>query len=135
MPDMDWAEEALCKGKHYDFWYPPLEASNVSQYTFVAKAVCDRCPVWLDCLQISKDETWGTWGGLTPQERRSMISHGGSNLRPHGTIARYRQGCECYTCKQGNAKYLKPLDMKYIPNAGEDFDPPTIKFLVGKMIS
>ena len=42
----------------------------------LAKTVCNRCPVRLQCLEyamIAEDEH-GTWGGLTQHERRQLRS-------------------------------------------------------------
>lgn len=42
--------------------------------TVAAKQVCARCPVRVDCLAkaLETREPFGIWGGLTPQERRSI---------------------------------------------------------------
>ena len=42
-----------------------------------AMAVCARCPVRPDCLELSLRHTWGVgaggvWGGLVEEERRSL---------------------------------------------------------------
>lgn len=39
-----------------------------------AKAICASCPVRLHCLAfaLSTNQEEGTWGGLTPSERRSL---------------------------------------------------------------
>lgn len=39
-----------------------------------ARRICERCPVRLPCLEaaIANGERWGVWGGLTPEERRSI---------------------------------------------------------------
>lgn len=131
----EWREDSLCKGKHADIWYPPLEATNISLYNFIAKSVCERCPVWKQCLTDAAEETWGTWGGLTPQERRSMHSLGGAHLRPHGTISRHRQGCRCTGCRDAEDSYRKPITLKFVPNAGDDFDLITVKDLIKACVS
>lgn len=120
MSDRTWRDESLCKGKHLDFWFPPLESSTLTPFFAVAKVVCDRCPVWEDCLNDGKDEDWGMWGGLTPHERRSMNSYGGAHIKPHGTITRFRQGCKCSECRFAATRPLKDVDLSVIPEWGEE---------------
>lgn len=65
-----WQEDALCKGKHVDIWYPPIDELGHNRYYDVAKWVCEHCPVRLQCLKDGRDEEFGCWGGRTPKERR-----------------------------------------------------------------
>lgn len=89
---MDWLKQALCRGKHPDIWYPPMDSPTPNDYYAVGKLVCAGCPVWKECLDSSENETWGMWGGLTPQERRGTV-------RPiHGSIEQFRNGCCCAEC-------------------------------------
>jgi hypothetical protein len=111
---MDWLVNASCKGKHQDFWYPPLEAKNSNDYYSIAKRVCAVCPVWSTCLDYGNEETWGCWAGLTPKERftRSSITH--------GSYERKRLGCTCSLCLSSSAP--APIDLDKVPNQGEAFD-------------
>lgn len=125
---------ALCRRKFIDFWFPPVDVGNISQYFAVAKAVCERCPVWKMCLDSGMEETWGMWGGLQPNERKA-IEHGGTNLRPHGTITRFRQGCRCSGCETAHHQPLPPLDLGLIPNVGEEVDVTEVKLAVLSVLS
>lgn len=125
---------ALCRRKFIDFWFPPVDVGNISQYFAVAKAVCERCPVWKMCLQEGMSENWGMWGGLQPNEIKA-ITNGGPNLRPHGTITRFRQGCSCDSCTAAHKEPLPPLDMNLIPGVGEDVDVAAVKVSVLSVLS
>ena len=68
-----WEDEALCKNKHHDIWFPPLPGERTqteATYYEVAKMVCEQCPVQEECLYRGEDEEYGVWGGKTPRERR-----------------------------------------------------------------
>ena len=70
---MEWQDNALCKGKHIDIWYPPLDELGHNRYYDVAKWVCEHCPVRLKCIKEGKNEEYGCWGGQTPKERRRGV--------------------------------------------------------------
>lgn len=70
---MIWEDHALCKGKHLDLWYPPLEEQGHHRYYDIAKWVCDHCPVQGQCRKAGADEEFGCWGGQTPKERRKGV--------------------------------------------------------------
>jgi WhiB family redox-sensing transcriptional regulator len=40
----------------------------------MAKRLCNRCPVKTECLTVAlvNTETFGVWGGLTPNERKTL---------------------------------------------------------------
>lgn len=66
-------DEALCRGKHEDIWFPPLSgerSESEDKYYDIAKMVCEHCPVQDKCLNLGWDEEYGVWGGTTPKERR-----------------------------------------------------------------
>lgn len=60
------------------------------------------------------------WGGLTPNERKAINDPNSQHLQPHGTIARYRQGCDCDICQDGAYVTLKPVDTLFIPDSDEE---------------
>lgn len=67
-----WGKYAKCKGQPAEWWY--VETQTTSQgklFTEKAKEVCFLCPVREQCLRYANenDESYGVWGGLTPQER------------------------------------------------------------------
>lgn len=128
---MEWRNHALCKGKLVDIWYPPLEAENQEQYYAVAREVCNRCPVWKECLKDGIDENWGMWGGLTTLERSIFKPKPKKTaLKPHGTPTRYRQGCRCSDCVIVHTNVMKQnKDVNVVPNSGDtDFDLFTILY-------
>jgi len=73
---MSWRDSALCKGKHIEIWYPPLDELGHNRYYDVAKLICEHCPVRLKCFEEGQGEEFGCWGGQTPKERRKgTIEH------------------------------------------------------------
>jgi WhiB family redox-sensing transcriptional regulator len=76
---IDWQQQAACKGhpRTADF-YPPQRTERKHERIareHRAKSVCATCPVIGPCLQhaIRADERYGVWGGLTQDERRSIL--------------------------------------------------------------
>lgn len=65
-----WRDNAACKDKDPDIFYP--ESEN-SPYVQIAKAVCSVCPAQGNCLRyaLQNNEHIGIWGGLTERERRN----------------------------------------------------------------
>ncbi|HYV00737.1 MAG TPA: WhiB family transcriptional regulator [Actinomycetota bacterium] len=67
---MHWETQARCHGYDPDLFFDPRTRSER-----LAKAVCSRCDVRLECLAFalqSKAE-FGVWGGLSVKERRTML--------------------------------------------------------------
>jgi WhiB family redox-sensing transcriptional regulator len=69
--DTGWQQKGACRGVRVEIFFPPVE-----QEAYEAKAVCARCEVREPCLEAAlvAGETFGVWGGLTPQERRSLVA-------------------------------------------------------------
>ncbi len=71
---MTWRDRAECSGSDPDLFFP--SAGGTPAQIRKAKAICDTCPVTVDCLdyQLQADTTmhsdWGIWGGTGPRERR-----------------------------------------------------------------
>jgi WhiB family redox-sensing transcriptional regulator len=67
----EWQERAACRTIPVELFFPALEHEADD-----AKAVCTDCTVKEPCLEsaIEAGERFGVWGGLTPQERRSLIA-------------------------------------------------------------
>lgn len=123
---MEWLADSACKGMHAHLWYPPLESPTPGNYYTVGKMVCFRCPVWEECLGASKknSETWGMWGGLTPQERK------GTARVPHGTPEKFRLGCVCKECREASVTTHNRVDLNKLPRSGEDFDISELIFVL-----
>lgn len=78
---MTWMESAECLGAPNTIFYPPgmddddgtagYSAEEYEKAYAPAKAICEVCPVRLQCLDQALDnkERWGCWGGLIPIER------------------------------------------------------------------
>lgn len=120
----DWMPDSLCAGKNGDIWFPPFETDRPEAYYYVARQVCNLCPVWKECLNLGKSETYGMWGGLTPQERLPLQRQDkGLHLAEHGTSVRYRQGCSCKLCEKAHSTRVRnPKVLECLPKQKEEFD-------------
>lgn len=69
-----WYERAVCRGHPVGTWHPCLRGETIENSYRIARAVCHRCPVRLDCLEhaLTHGEPYGMWGGTTPDERRAI---------------------------------------------------------------
>lgn len=99
--DLDWREAAACKGKDPDMWFPE-RGSTIAR----AIAICEACPVRVDCLQhaLAAKEKFGIWGGLSEKERRTLRRRRATReslpaVKPHGTLSRFHYGCRCPECR------------------------------------
>lgn len=66
---MTWTDDATCRGKATDIFFPPV-GRNATE----AKAICAACPVREACLTEalateSVNHRFGVRGGMTPAER------------------------------------------------------------------
>ncbi|HET9872238.1 MAG TPA: WhiB family transcriptional regulator [Propionibacteriaceae bacterium] len=86
----DWVMQAACAGRNGDWFGNP----NYTDLT-VEKAVCEACPVREACLAYALDagESYGIWGGLTTEERRTLVHQRLSQeppaVRVHGVRRRW----------------------------------------------
>ena len=129
----EWMSDSLCKNLAGDIWFPPFEATNPEQYYAIAKTICNVCPVWKECLDIGIKETYGVWGGLTPQDRTPLQKSARvSNLALHGTVVRYRQGCKCTLCEDAHANRNKYININVIPNSSNDLGD--LKMMVQRLL-
>lgn len=72
-----WQEWGRCRDLDTDLFYPPLDSETAHQRRAretAAKAVCEGCPVRVECLAwaIASDEQLGVWGGLNERERQLL---------------------------------------------------------------
>jgi WhiB family redox-sensing transcriptional regulator len=76
--NQEWQDRAACRLIPVELFFPPAE-----QEADDAKAVCAVCEVRQPCLEfaIAAGERFGVWGGLTPQERRSLVAKRRSRAR------------------------------------------------------
>jgi WhiB family redox-sensing transcriptional regulator len=69
--NQEWQDRAACRTIPVELFFPPAE-----QEADDAKLICEACSVREPCLEfaIAAGERFGIWGGLTPQERRSLVA-------------------------------------------------------------
>ena len=76
--DWDWQLEASCRGLDTATFYHPENERGPSRARREsrAKAVCAGCPVVQNCLRwaLAAREPYGVWGGLSVDERESLLS-------------------------------------------------------------
>lgn len=70
--DQAWTQQAACAPDDgLDLMFPhPQDEEGIA----AAKSICARCPVSERCLTdaLNRGERFGVWGGLDPDERRSL---------------------------------------------------------------
>jgi WhiB family redox-sensing transcriptional regulator len=72
----DWRHEAACRGaEEPDLWHPAGSTGLALLQIREAKAVCRGCPAMERCAEYALDRriTDGVWGGLSEDERRSIL--------------------------------------------------------------
>jgi hypothetical protein len=60
-----WRLRAACLGTNN----PELFFSNRDADVDRARAICASCPVTSQCAAAAASEKYGTWAGLTPEDR------------------------------------------------------------------
>ena len=79
-PDVaySWQTEASCRGVDAELFFPATEDDAMP-----AKAICDSCPVRLECLAfaLERNEKFGVWGGLTEKERARLSPAARESIR------------------------------------------------------
>jgi WhiB family transcriptional regulator, redox-sensing transcriptional regulator len=74
----EWRYAAACRGEDPTLFFAPsyFEKRREKQAReAVAKAICARCPVRIDCLDFAliTRESHGVWGGFNEMERRRLL--------------------------------------------------------------
>ncbi|PWG66787.1 WhiB family transcriptional regulator [Bifidobacterium callitrichidarum] len=67
-----WREQAACRNEDPELFFPlPNDRGSEEK----AIAICETCPVKADCLQaaLNEQDQFGIWGGLTAEDRRSLL--------------------------------------------------------------
>jgi WhiB family redox-sensing transcriptional regulator len=66
---MDWLKEAKCRKMDTSIFFP-----RTSEQSMFAKSICTDCTVKRECLKyaIDNDISYGVWGGLGEQARRTI---------------------------------------------------------------
>lgn len=67
-----WTENVACTPEQHSLFFSELK-SKVAK----AKAICATCPVTAQCLDLAirNGDEFGIFGGLTPAERKSLVSN------------------------------------------------------------
>ena len=70
--------DALCRQHSSNLFFPPPtfeKKDDRVKREFKAKAVCESCPVKIDCLDeaLIISEPFGIWGGMTENERKQEL--------------------------------------------------------------
>ncbi len=73
-----WQQRAACRGEDSVYFFAPSyfeRRSEKNAREAVAKAICVRCPVRVECLEYALGirENHGIWGGLNEMERRAVL--------------------------------------------------------------
>lgn len=69
-----WRDEAACRDIDPDVFHPDATGAEGRRQVADARAICDACPVRLDCLAyaLAAREELGVWGGTTDRQRRVL---------------------------------------------------------------
>lgn len=83
----EWRIEARCRTEDPSlFFHPDGERGNDRQRRQqLARQVCSVCPVMLQCREhaIAFQEGFGTWGGLSEDERARLLQPAAVHIRTH----------------------------------------------------
>ena len=76
----NWLDLAACRDVDPESFFPTGAGVLAGRQVIRAKAVCQRCPVRLECLRWAQFHASddGVWGGLDADERRSSAGAGPS---------------------------------------------------------
>lgn len=73
-----WQGEAACRNTDTDIFFLPdaIRGPRKAALEATAKAICDTCPVMLNCLDwaLASGESDGVWGATTPEERDGLTA-------------------------------------------------------------
>jgi WhiB family transcriptional regulator, redox-sensing transcriptional regulator len=82
-----WRAAAKCRGADLTlFFHPDGERGNARRRRQQkAKQVCSLCPVVTECRAhaVAFEEAFGTWGGLSEDDRRGLLPDRVVRLRTH----------------------------------------------------
>ena len=71
----EWVTDAACRGEPPATFFPERERGvDVNAVLWRARAVCNSCPVSVECLHyaLADPELEGVWAGTTTRERRDL---------------------------------------------------------------
>ncbi|GDX24148.1 transcriptional regulator WhiD [Actinomycetes bacterium] len=77
----DWQSNGACRSYPPELFFHPEGERGPSRRARIneAKSICGSCPVLLQCRShaLSVQEPYGIWGGLSEDERESILARGG----------------------------------------------------------
>lgn len=78
----EWQHRGLCRFTNPEVFFHPEGERGPSRRSRERRAVaiCHQCPVMQQCREhaLRVQEPYGTWGGLTEDERRTLLTSGTS---------------------------------------------------------
>ena len=103
----EWQSHAICHGMTEVFFAPAGEREPERLIRLeVARDLCGRCPVRVECEEFGREERYGMWGGLEDGDRaKAREAAGARKAAKCGTssgYARHRRRDEepCDDCKK-----------------------------------
>jgi WhiB family transcriptional regulator, redox-sensing transcriptional regulator len=74
LPSQDWQHRAACHDLDPELFFPIGTSEAAMRQARLAKTVCARCPVHVECLRwaLASGQDFGVWGGLSEAERRGV---------------------------------------------------------------
>ena len=72
--DDSWRDQAACRDKPKDAFFPVDGSPNYAGDLRAARRVCASCPVAEPCLRYALEQgiDHGVWGGLSVRQRREI---------------------------------------------------------------
>jgi WhiB family transcriptional regulator, redox-sensing transcriptional regulator len=72
---VDWRSAGACTSADPDLFFPISLSGSGQEQVRQARDVCARCAVRATCLEfaLSTGQTYGIWGGTTPEERTRLL--------------------------------------------------------------
>lgn len=77
-PSTEWQVHGLCRDTDSSVFFAPTQFEHKPEREAreaKAKAICERCPVRLPCLEwaLATQEPFGVWGGYSEHERKQIL--------------------------------------------------------------
>jgi WhiB family transcriptional regulator, redox-sensing transcriptional regulator len=75
---MDWRDDAACKNRDPDLFFPVGTTGPAILQTELAKRICYSCPVEEICLAwaLETNQAHGVWGGMDETQRQAIQRRG-----------------------------------------------------------
>ncbi len=78
-PRTEWQQRGLCRAEDSTVFFPPSHFEHKPEREAreaKAKAICERCPVRVECLDwaLTVREPHGVWGGRSEIERKHLLA-------------------------------------------------------------